>query len=317
MRNEKSKKNSPLALKQRQAPMVSTKAFKQQLFSLTFSLFSLLFSLLTLLSCSSAPAPVADIYTIRNRTIQQLDLANQTAQRGLYEDALLFAEEARRLAISTDDPSLRIQSYISRGNIRFSLGEKDQAFQDWEIAAAEGDASGEAVLAAQARILQIRASLLLLDVDDETSTVSNQSVTELKAGLERLLPAVRQDPNSSALWYITFGLAERQQENWTEAESSVRRALDIYVRNTKLEDAAYAWFIIASIRSLSGNYNGALEALRTSIEIDRRVENGYGLANSWQAMGDVYQKASREEEARAAWHRAEDIFEAIGLVPAN
>ena len=277
--------------------------------------FALLSSLLPLLSfllfsCSSAPRPVPDIYTIRNMAVQQLNVANQTASRGLFEDALIIVEDARNLAISADDPSLRIQTTISRGNILFAMGREAPAFQDWETAAAEADASGESVLAAQARINIIRASLILLS-NDETAEAG--SAAEHRASLERLLPAVRQDPNANALWNLTLGLAERQLGSWTEAESSVRRALDIYERNSNLEDAAYAWFVIASIRSLAGNYNAALEALTTSINIDRRVENGYGLASSWQAMGDVYQKAGRTEEARAAWHRASEIYEAIGL----
>ena len=275
-------------------------------------LLLIVFCSLFTVHCSSAPPPVTDIYSIRNMAVQQINLANHTANRGLYEDALLIIEEARRLAISADDPSLRIQSSISRGNILFSLGREEHAFQDWEAALAEGDNQGQALLAAQARIFLIRASLILLDKDDEISAGSS-TAADFKDELDRLLPALRQDPFTLAAWYITMGLAERQLERWEEAESAVRRALEIYDRNLWLEDSAYSWFLIASIRSLSGNYDSALAALRTSINIDRRAENGYGLANSWQAMGDVYDKAGLGEEARAAWQRAAEIFRAIGL----
>jgi len=50
-----------------------------------------------------------------------------------------------------------------------------------------------------------------------------------------------------------------------------------------------------------------------AIRFDRRAENGFGLASSWQAMGDVLSKAGRSSEAQAAWRRAADIYRAIGL----
>ena len=98
-----------------------------------------------------------------------------------------------------------------------------------------------------------------------------------------------------------------------EAENAVKKALDIHVKNLRLEDAAYDWFLIASIRSVAGDYDGALEALGTAISFDRRAENGFGLASSWQAIGDVNDKAGKTEDARAAWQRAAEIYRAIGL----
>jgi hypothetical protein len=50
-----------------------------------------------------------------------------------------------------------------------------------------------------------------------------------------------------------------------------------------------------------------------AISFDRRAENGFGLASSWQAMGEVYQKAGRDEESSSARSRAAEIFRAIGL----
>jgi tetratricopeptide (TPR) repeat protein len=112
--------------------------------------------------------------------------------------------------------------------------------------------------------------------------------------------------------YLTLALAEKHLHRWAEAEAAARRALAIYERGRFLEDSAYSWFIIASIRSLSGSYDSALLALRTAIEIDRRAENGFGLASSWHAMGDVYRNAGRLQESRAAHQRAADIYRAIG-----
>ena len=275
----------------------------------TFFIFH--FSFFIFLGCSSAPAKVTEIFTIRNTAASQLNLANQTASHGQYENALIIVEGARQLAVSTDDPSLIIRTLISRGNILFSLGRRDEAFKDWENAVQEAEVSRETILAAQARIFIIRASIVMLET--ESNAAATTSIEEYKANLSREMTAVRADSFSTAIGYVTLGLAEKELGRWAEAENAVRRALDIHERDLNLEEAAYDWFLIGSIRSMAGNYETALQALRTAISFDRRAENGFGLASSWQAMGDVYQKAGRTEESLAAWRRSADIYNAIGL----
>jgi tetratricopeptide (TPR) repeat protein len=243
-------------------------------------------------------------------------MANRTANQGRYEDALLVLEEARRLAVSADDPPLRIKTAISRGNILFSLGRRLEAFDAWEDAAAEGDNSGETVLAAMARLYTIRAKLVLLSQDeDETKAGADEDaeLEELRTQVLKEMTLIRSDSLSTAAGCVTLGMAEKQLGRWADAEAAVKRALDIHEKNRYLEDAAYDWFLIASIRSVSERYPEALEALGMAILFDRRAENSFGLASSWQALGDVYQKAGRPGEAAAAYRRAQEIYRAIGL----
>jgi len=268
----------------------------------------LFFSFAVFSGCSSAPKKAAEVFTDRNTAIKQLDLANLTANRGHYEDALVILEGARKLALSTDDPSLRLNTSISRGNFLFALGRHQEASAEWKRAADEGDASGETVLAALARIYLIRASVVLLDTETGAANVQ-----ELKDQLSREMTAVKSDANATAVGNITLGLAEKQMERWAEAESAVRKALSYHENELFLEEAAYDWFLIASIRSMAGNYDTSLEALNTAIRFDRRAENGFGLASNWQAMGDVLLKAGRGGESAAAWSRAAEIYRAIGL----
>ena len=271
---------------------------------------SLLFAFLICLpGCSSAPKKPLEIFTERNVGASQLNLANQTAIHGRYEDALRLLAEARRIALSTDDPQLRIKTSMSRGNILFSMGRRTEAFSEFESAAAEGDASGENVLASLARIYTIRANLRL----QEESGKNNAAVGDLTTRLNNEMTAVRSDSSATAAALVTLGMAEKLSGRWTEAENAVKKALDIHDKGRFLEDAAYDWFLIASIRSVAGNYDSSIEALRQAIRFDRRAENGFGLASSWQAMGDVYKKAGRTEDSRAAYRRAAEIFLAIGL----
>ena len=278
------------------------------------ALLAAVLSLAVFSGCSSAPRRPDEVFVVRNTAANQLNLANINAAQGRFQDALIILEDAWRLVLSTDDPPLRVSTAISRGSILFSLGRYDEAFQAWESAYAEGDASGLRLLAARARIYSIRAQLVRLShASPEGGAEADAEAGRLRERILQEVAAVRADDAASAAGYITLGMAEKQLRRWADAENAARNALRIYERNRFLEDAAYAWFIIASIRSVSGNHDAALEALRTAIAFDRRAENAFGLASSWHAMGDVYQNAGRAGEARAAHRRAADIYRAIGL----
>jgi len=272
-----------------------------------------IFLLAVFSGCSSTPKKPVEIFTDRNMAANQLNLANQTAARGRFSDALLILEEARRLALSTDDPALRIKTSTSRGSILFSLGRQAEAFREWENASTEADAAGQSVLAALARLYTIRARIVLLGTDPQGGKQTDDAAVEFKNQIGKEMLIVKADPLSAAAGYVTLGMAEKQLKHWTEAEDAVTAALKIHEKNLYLEDSAYDWFLIASIRSVSGKYDSALEALETAISFDRRAENGFGLASSWQAKGEVYQKAGRPEEAGSARRRAAEIFRAIGL----
>jgi len=281
---------------------------------LAVSLFAVIFLPAFFSGCSSAPRRPDEVFVLRNAAASQLSLANYNASQGRFADALLVLEDAWRLVVRTDDPALRVNAAIIRASILFSLDRYEEAFGSWESASTEADTSGLPLLAARARIYSIRARLVQLsNTHPEGGGVVDAEANQLRSRVLQEMTVVRADHNAVAAGYITLSMAEKQLRRWADAESAARNALRIYERNRMLEDAAYAWFIIASIRSVSGNHNAALEALRTAIDFDRRAENSFGLASSWHAMGDVYQNSGRHAEALAARRRAADIYRAIGL----
>jgi tetratricopeptide (TPR) repeat protein len=269
----------------------------------------LLLVLCSLLSaaCSSAPSKPAEVYTNRNLAASQLDMANKTANQGRYQDALIVLEEARRLAVAIDDPALRIKTALSRGNIYFSMGRHDEALKDWESAAAEGEAAGQNALASLARIYMARGRLVLADWR------AGLSVEEIRNQLQLEISLIKNDNQAVAMGWMVLGMAEKELGRYPEAENAVRQALNIHEKGRFLEEAAYDWYLIASIRSVSNQYAAALGALGMAIAFDRRAENSFGLASSWQAMGEVYLKNGQSDEADAAFRRAVEIFRAIRL----
>jgi tetratricopeptide (TPR) repeat protein len=245
-----------------------------------------------------------DVYDTRNSAELQLDLGNRQADRGNFDTALVFINEARRLAVITDNSSLLIRSGLSLGNALFALGRTEEAFEIWNKALEEAAFAGNKEFTAVCRVYIARGKLLSPDGKDSAKSVRDE--------VSRELANIKSGQIYIALAWTVIGLAEKEMGRYGAAEEAVKRAIAIHEKERSLELAAYDWFIIASFRSLSGNSAGAIKALESAIEYDRRTENSWGLANDWQALGDVRKKAGNLDTARAAYERAAGIFIALG-----
>ena len=253
-------------------------------------------SLILIGSCSTAPKRPTQITDIRRLAEQELELGNKASGQGQYDNALLLLTEAKRKAVSVDDSSLIIRTTLSRGNLLLLIDKPNEAFAEWDAAIAEAQRIGNAELLSVSRIFRARGSLL-------TGRDTARNVLDL---------VTREHSNIKDRYFLAFswqlrGLAYRAMESTTDAENALRRSLEIHEKDRYLEDASYDWYIIASVRSLAGNYNGAIQALESSMSIDRRIENTWGLVASWKAMGDIYAKMGRASEANAAYARANAI----------
>ncbi|MDR3138499.1 MAG: hypothetical protein LBT95_02375 [Treponema sp.] len=255
-----------------------------------------------LLGCSSAPERPAELVTLRGMAQTQLELAGREADQGNYEAALEFLNEARRFAISIDNPVLLVRTGLSRGNVLFYMGKTEDAAGAWQAALAEAEAAGEADLAALSRIHIARGRLLAAPPGE------TRIAEEVRSRVKEELAAIKTDRLALALGWTVAGLAEKELRLWEEAEVSLKKALDIHEKGNYLSEAAYDWFLIASVRSVAGRYEAAVEALMTALGFDRRGENTYGLASDWRALGDVYKKMGDSARSAAAYGRSEEIL---------
>jgi tetratricopeptide (TPR) repeat protein len=253
-------------------------------------------------SCSSAPKNTGDVYTLRAQAEAGLESGSREAGQGNFENALILLTESKRKAILADDPSLTVRVCLARGNVLFFLGRTEEAFAEWEQAVAEARGFGNGELLSLSRIYRARGMLIL-------GRAEAQSVLD---EVNRESANIKSERIYIAFSWQVKGLALRALGSYAEAENALRRSLEINEREKVLENASYDWYIIASIRSLQGNTTDAITALETSISIDRRIENSWGLAASWRAMGDVYRRAGMEQEAVEAYRRAITIYTAMG-----
>jgi tetratricopeptide (TPR) repeat protein len=263
-----------------------------------------LIALFLIAACSSAPKNPGEVYVLHRYAETQLDAGNKQADRGALEDALSTLNEVMRVAIMVDDPSLRIRAGLSLSNVLLSMGQRQEAVEGWNEALSEAERTGNNALTAVCRIHIARGRLL--------SPEGKASAQSIREEVDRNMVLVKSDRLYTALAWTVIGLAEKELGRYAQAETSVRRSLEIHEKDRYFEQAAFDWFMIASFRSLSGDYQGAQKALETAISFDRRVENSWGLASDWRALGDVFQKAGDRAAARSAYQRAAEILTAMG-----
>jgi len=264
--------------------------------------FLLVVSVILIFSaCSSVPKSTGEVFVIRKQAEEGMEKANKHASQGNYDHALLLINDYKRMAILADDPSLIIRCSLVRGNILFSLGRVDEALAEWDMAIAEAFRDKNLELLSVSRVFKARGNLL-------SNRASAQSVYD---EVNRESANIKNYPLYIAFSWQVKGLAFRSLSLFREAEDAIRRSLAIHEKEKSLENVSFDWYTIASIRSLAGLHAGAIEALEKSIEIDRKIENSWGLAVSWRAKGDVYRNAGRQNEALDAYGKARTIFAAM------
>jgi len=253
-------------------------------------------------SCSSVPKNPGDVNVIRKQTEKDFAVANAEAGRGNYEIAQTIMEECKKKAILADDWGLIIRCGLSLGNVLFSLGHNDAAFSEWDNTIQLAQKHGDLELLSVSKIYYARGRLV--SGAAEAKTVLDE--------VNRESANIKKDKLYLAFSWQVKGLSCRALGSMQEAENAFKQSLSIHEKERYLDNASYDWYNIASIRSMSGNSQGALDALTAAIKLDRRVENSWALAANWRAMGDVYRKMGNNQEAKDAYLRAKEILNAMG-----
>ena len=261
----------------------------------------ILLLLLLFASCSSAPKRPVEIFAIQSMAETNITLANKEADQGNYSEALTLLNEAWRLAVASDRPALRIRVNLAQANSLYALGQTAEAERLWQNVEQEANSAGESLFASASRIYRARSMLM-------SGAISPELTLALTLNEQDRL---KKDRLFTALNWTVKGMAEKELGRYADAEKSVMNALAIHEKDRYLEQAAYDWYLIASIRSVAGNYREALEALDSALSFDRRAENTFGLAMNWAAKGEVYRNMGDEDSAAHAWRRSAEIFRVI------
>lgn len=269
-----------------------------------FVLFILFFA-----SCSSSPKRPAQIVTAHNTTVKQLALANTETERGNYTLAKSLMDESWRLAVSIDAPEMRILVQLSMGNLAFYKNDRETAEKCWQTALDESIQNGDRELTALAEIYKARGTLSY-GTPETAQERAKQVITAVTGQMDALK---KSNQLYTAYAWNLIGFAYKELGAWSEAETALEKSAAIHEGLLYLELTAYDWYAIASVRSVSGNADSAIEAMQNAIAFDRRAENSYGLGMDYMALGDICAKSSRHEDAKKSYQRSADIFTAASM----
>ena len=120
----------------------------------------------------------------------------------------------------------------------------------------------------------------------------------LDAFLKAYRDRVAADPDDGVAWLI-LGLAESQRGQDAAAVAAFRKA-----EASRLDDALPSYYLGQSL-VLVGQPDDAARAFERAIA---RKPNRADLLEAFQALGRVYQRAHRNDEALAVWTRLEKLF---------
>ncbi len=110
--------------------------------------------------------------------------------------------------------------------------------------------------------------------------------------------------NEANLAEACFYLEEIEKaENY--AQQGLRRE-EVFAR-------PYCLYVLGHIRRVQSRFAEAESYCRQAIAAAKEIEDLWGQAPSWRALGECYRDAGRKEEAQAAFEEALKIFEKLGV----
>ncbi len=267
-----------------------------------------------LTGCSSAPERPAEIFTSRDAAQDQMEMARLAVMNRKPAVARQYLAEAWRLAVSTDDADTRIRVLLATGNAWYSEGVLEEATRLWQEAKTEADREAITLLSAAATVHIARGSLAEGHPEQNMPLAEREErARTARAQIHAVLKDLQKDRLYTAFAWRVLALADKELGNTDAAVNEISESTGIHEAGQYLEDAAYDWYIKASIYSKAARYPEALNALEQALRFDRRAENAAGLGRDWMAVGTVLEKSGDPDGARSARVRARDIFRAAFL----
>ncbi|MCP5514870.1 MAG: tetratricopeptide repeat protein [Spirochaetales bacterium] len=262
------------------------------------SLLSLL-SFAFFLSCSSAPAKPDAVSSRKNRAADITGFGNNYFIQGQYNQALVFFKLALDENTAVDfEPGISRTSN-SIGKVYLVTGEFDKAEQylndAYEIAKKLENRELTAISARNMAELYIEQGKI-----EESDALLNEALSNSES-----YPLIKAEV------YHTVAISLRKKGNFSEAISYIDRASEINLREKAHSSLAANYYLAASVYSRQNNFSKSVEMLNKAIDEDRIVENSYGLAKDYKALGIVHLKNSKPEEAYPFFIKSIKIFDVI------
>ncbi len=264
------------------------------------SLFMLIsIVVMALASCSSAPVKSDSVITRKNRAADFASFGNNYFIQGQYSQALVFFNLAFDENTAADFEPGIARTGNSIGKVYLLTGDFDKAEKHLK------DAYNLSKKLGDKELITISA-INLADLN-----LSKNSPEESDKYLAEALSSIEAESALSAEVYHAMAVTERKKDNPELALQHISKAIDINTRFKAHSNLASNYYLAASIYSKQDNFQKAVEMLTLSVQEDRIEENSFGLAKDYKALGIVYLKNNKPEEAYSCFIKSYSIFRII------
>ena len=277
-----------------------------------------LFSVLLLISCSSAPKRAMQVSDVSAKADERYETANSELASGQFEKAYTHLTQAYNYAVSVDASALLCKICLSGVVYKIDV-----------------DVLGEVKNAPEKSILNFSAEQILknaLGFAQRSSAPevlsSIQKIYEIKLALAKnekdydnylsVLNSVEKSIPGEIYYlgyvYRTKGDLFVLKKNFDDAEENYLKAAKLHTKNRYLMEIGLDWYSVARCRSLAGQKEEALEAVKMALKYDRDAENTPAIALDYMAAARILLKGEVTEDDRrdavffALW--AAEIYEA-------
>jgi tetratricopeptide (TPR) repeat protein len=259
-------------------------------------------ALLAVAACSTAPKQTDEVIRVKTQAAQDSTTGDGYLRQGRHALALQFYTQSLSEYTSIDDEAGIIASYNAVGRTAMAMGSLVMA-EDMFTRARE-------------RSRTTSPSLLFVSTNNlgELFLVRGEAARALALFQEAIaLPASARDPRQDGIARHNIGTAQKNLGNLAEALASYQASLEINLSKKFSEEAASDYYMIASVRSLQGDYGEADRNAQLALVLDKRIENSPGIGQDLFALGLIAKKRKDTAGSFDYFQRSYLVYTAVGM----
>lgn len=250
-------------------------------------------------ACSSPPKEPDQVFTRRNQADSLMDQGHTMTDSLQLTGARASYEGALDIYASLDDRSGTVSALLALGRNSWAAGDPDSARDLFIHANALADQSGDARLVRDA--MNHLADIALRSGDPVTAWEY----------LDETTPAVT-DGGIRAAQLRLMGAVKYELGSPDEANEYLSQSVGAALLSEDMNEAAQAWYKMASIASLEARFDDAEKLALKALEADKSGEYGPGIAADLRALAIINTKSGDAEEAEDYYRRAWLAFRGLG-----
>ncbi|MDR3204671.1 MAG: hypothetical protein LBV23_07995 [Deltaproteobacteria bacterium] len=254
---------------------------------------------LIFISCAGPLLPEDPFYLKESK--DALGRANYWYLRGCYQEAERYYALALEQARLADNVSIIVMALNGRGTVLLAKGSLSEAAvlleRAIELSQSQADRPGLDGVWGNLGLLAFKAGRV-----DDARDFWQKAAEEARLG-----------QRSNLIYLCNLARLEMKSGDEAKWKQLTAQAMEEASKEGAIErDKADAYNLNALLALKEGRRDEAESWLKMALELDRKNENQFGLANDLEALGSLEKQNEQNERAAASFDRAFYLFAALG-----